>query len=341
MATMPTTLRLRWTGKRSEHLLLNVSARGPGDLDLKLIGTDFDKLYSAKVKESSAKSLQSSNFTGNLEDWKSILGFALQHRRPDGPLPDSLQGIEAVGAVSGSTLTVTIQRKIDDITQRLGTIKLEETEDEEVNTLEWASQAVAASDELRSQLETSQASLMSLQNQVARLTNELDNLVKAKKEHEDELLSKFAALLNAKKLKIRDQQRLLAGAQVDQDVADEVSTARNDTAKRAPGPSREGKRKANGAAQPMEDELTPDEDDEQADRTTVNEEDEDEQRRRQETPETDDEDMADDEVAAAGPDGAGATTQPDNSQTTRRIETRATVNDGDDDDDDDETEDEL
>ncbi|CAK3853364.1 hypothetical protein AC578_8593 [Lecanosticta acicola] len=314
---MPTTLRLRWTGKRSEHILLNVIHRGPRDLDLKLIGTDFEKLYSGKVKDSSAKSLQASNFTGNLEEWKSILGLALRHLRPSGTLPEHLQGIQAVGAIDGSTLTVTIQRRIDDITQRLGTIKLEET-DEEVNTLEWADQATAASDDLRSQLETLQSSVASQQKQITRLTNELDNLIRAKKEHEDELFSKFAALLNAKKLKIRDQQRLLAGAQVDHDAAQEVNDARSRTARREPGASRKGKRKANDAPKPTQDGDTEDEDDEETDLGTANGEDDEEERRRQETPETDDEDIAEAELGGSV-DGAGTTTQPDDSQTTRRV----------------------
>jgi hypothetical protein len=49
---------------------------------------------------------------------------------------------------------------------------------------------------------------------VAKLTAQLEQLTDAKREHEAALLEKFKLLLNEKKLKIRDQQRLLADAQI-------------------------------------------------------------------------------------------------------------------------------
>ena len=45
--------------------------------------------------------------------------------------------------------------------------------------------------------------------------SQLDNLIEEKTSHENALLEKFRQLINSKKLKIRDQQRLLAGAKVD------------------------------------------------------------------------------------------------------------------------------
>lgn len=62
--------------------------------------------------------------------------------------------------------------------------------------------------DLRGNLKTSQARVEDLDRQLAALT-------KAKIESEAELISKFCDLINAKKLKIRDQQRLLASAQPD------------------------------------------------------------------------------------------------------------------------------
>lgn len=43
----------------------------------------------------------------------------------------------------------------------------------------------------------------------------MQQFIREKKTAEDEMLAKFMQLLNNKKLKIRDQQRLLAGAKVD------------------------------------------------------------------------------------------------------------------------------
>lgn len=48
-----------------------------------------------------------------------------------------------------------------------------------------------------------------------RLQKQLKELIQAKEEHENALLQKFTEVLNAKKLKIRDQQRLLATAKID------------------------------------------------------------------------------------------------------------------------------
>lgn len=318
---MATILRLPRTD-HAARLLLHVTRTGTNDLDLKLIGTDQEHLYHGSIKEASINSLQASNFSGDLQQWKSVLLFALLHQRSEGFLPDLLQGVETVAAISGSVVTVTIRKNIAGITQRLGTIKLEQDDErEQVGVFDWVDSAVATSDQLRSELGTLQDSVLQQRQELSRLQNELDNLIKAKKEHEDELLSKFAALLNSKKLKIRDQQRLLSGAKIDADAADEVSSARSSVGRpRHAGASGKNKRKARAAASPAEDgdggqENVPAEDE---DEDGIED---DAERRRQETPETDDEDVDEDELDAQ-PDGSGLTTGPDGSRTTGRMATR-------------------
>lgn len=276
-------LRLRRTDNKkptSEHILVNVTKNGRNDLDLRLIGTDKEALFETSIKQSAIKSLQERNFTGNLEDWKALLKFTFFHSRPDGAIPDYLQGVEAVGAISGSTLTITIRKNIGGITQRLGTISLKETDEEDlVNGLDWTEVAATASDELRAKVETLQASVESQKNELAKLSTELDMLVKAKKEHENEMLSKFAALLNSKKLKIRDQQRLLQNGNIDTDTAaiGDVSPMKTPTARS----SRSGKRKANGPPQS----ASPDTEDEGGDNP-------DEASTQQHSPEPDEADVA-------------------------------------------------
>ncbi|KXT16271.1 hypothetical protein AC579_473 [Pseudocercospora musae] len=243
-------LRLRRTDHKSEHLLLKIGKIGRRDLDLKLIGTDQYVAFIGSMAEADVKSLQERNYTGDLEEWKTVLRFALLHEKPDGTLPDFLQGVETVAAISGSTSTITVRRNIGGITQRLGSIKLalDKDKDEEIVPMEWVDVAAATSDDLRDQLATLAASVQTQKDQIAKLSTELDMLVKAKREHEDQLLSKFAALLNAKKLKIRDQQRLLNGAKVDAVAAEEISSTRASRTSRKAGASRGGKRKANSAA---------------------------------------------------------------------------------------------
>ncbi|KAI5368213.1 putative DNA repair protein XRCC4 [Septoria linicola] len=238
-------LRLRRTDNKSEDLLLNVAKEGRGDLDLKLIGTNKSELYVLSFAEADTKSYQDRNFKGNFEEWKTLLKFALLHRQPESTLPESLQGVETVAAINGSTATITIRKNVDGITQRLGTIHLQEnTAATEIDIFDWVDTATAEAYDLRSQLEVLQASVESQKDAVAKLTTELDMLVRAKKEHEDELLSKFAVLLNAKKLKIRDQQRLLQGATIDPGTAEEVNNARSLRTSKKAGASRSGKRKA-------------------------------------------------------------------------------------------------
>lgn len=87
--------------------------------------------------------------------------------------------------------------------------------------------------------------MKSQQQRIADLAAELDALVKAKKSHEGMLLNKFAALLNSKKLKIRDQQRLLAHAKIDPKAAAQVQQTRSTSTRKAAA-SRPSKRKANG-----------------------------------------------------------------------------------------------
>lgn len=241
-------LRLRRTDDKSaKHMLVNIAKEGRKDLDLKLIGTDQSELFVVSFKEADTKAYQDRNFKGNLEEWKTLLMFALLHHKPEGLLPDSLQGVETVAAISKTNATITIRKKVGEITQRLGTIPLQKT-DTEVDTLEWVDAAAAEADGLRLQLDVLRASVESQRDSIAKLTTELDMLVRAKKAHEDELLSKFAALLNAKKLKIRDQQRLLKSAKIDSDAAIDVSRSKSARTPREASSSRGGKRKANGAS---------------------------------------------------------------------------------------------
>ncbi|KAK3719735.1 hypothetical protein LTR37_004272 [Vermiconidia calcicola] len=285
-------LRLKRTDKPDQHLLINVSQTSSRPLDLKFIGTEYEHLYHASVKESNVKALQTSNYGGDLNEWKEVLRYALQRERPQDHLPDPLQGLETVAAISGKTLTVTLRKNIGGITQRLGAIKLDQDDErEEVSAFDWVDTAVSHADELSGQLETLQASVSGQQEQVVQLTKQLDDLVKAKKEHEDELLKKFVALLNAKKLKIRDQQRLLNGAQVDPAAAEAVGASRAGTSRtRKAKTSRNGKRKVDEA----EDGRDDDEMEEDGDMPEALK-DYDEERQEEETPPRSDGEETDDE----------------------------------------------
>jgi hypothetical protein len=282
-------LRLHRSDKQGQHLLARVSQVGNKSLDLKLIGTDHEHLYHAEVKESSVKSLQANSFSGDLGEWKAILKYALRHEREHDKTQESFEGLETVASISGKTFTITIRKNIGGITQRLGDIKLlQDDEKEEVDAFEWVHTAVATADSMRTELESLQASMDEQRQQVANLSQQLDDLARAKKDHEDELLSKFTALLNAKKLKIRDQQRLLAGAQIDPEAAEAVWDARGGTGRsRKSNQSREAKRKANAGNDTDDEDMNDD--------AGVDDQDEDEHRQNETPPRSEDEATEDEE----------------------------------------------
>lgn len=64
-------------------------------------------------------------------------------------------------------------------------------------------------------ISTLSTQLQAAEKSIKELQASLDDLVLSKKEHENMLLGSFAQVLNEKKLKIRNQQRLLASTNVD------------------------------------------------------------------------------------------------------------------------------
>jgi hypothetical protein len=92
-------------------------------------------------------------------------------------------------------------------------------------------------------LKSRNTALQDKDEQVKKLEESLAELVKSKIDYENQLLEKFSLLLNEKKLKIRDQQRLLASSNVDPARLEAVEESRAVSGHSA-GPSRKGKRKA-------------------------------------------------------------------------------------------------
>ncbi|KAG9683614.1 hypothetical protein KCU76_g12977, partial [Aureobasidium melanogenum] len=237
------------TDVANDFVLVNVEPSGSDPLDLKLVATDGQSPFVTSVRQNQIQKLQASSSHIQLDHWQSILSAVLLQSIPNDP---TLAGVEAVANVSPSQLTITIRNKISGITQRLGVITLDKDEDEDIQLYDWTGFAVFRADGLAHQLATFQSTVAEHQKTIDDLTAQLDDLVKAKKSHQDEMLRKFAALLNTKKLKIRDQQRLLAHSKVDPTTADHVQQARSGTTGRKPDLSRSSKRKADANVQESE-----------------------------------------------------------------------------------------
>ena len=169
--------------------------------------------------------------------------------------------LEVFAILSSTELSIVIRRKLGEIKQRLGEIPLQRNEEYEIDTLKWAHTAVSRGNTLASDLQSLQTKFSDQETTIAKLNQQLEDLISAKREHDEALMTKFCELLNAKKLKIRDQQRLLASAKVDPKRALEVRASRNDHGRRTPASSRKAKRKA----APLEEEGEEEDGDDDAD----------------------------------------------------------------------------
>lgn len=86
---------------------------------------------------------------------------------------------------------------------------------QEIDSIKWAATAVMSFNTVEKNMEDLRVKYEEQSLIIEKLSQQLEELIKAKIEHENALIGKFRDLLNAKKLKIRDQQRLLATAKVD------------------------------------------------------------------------------------------------------------------------------
>lgn len=129
---------------------------------------------------------------------------------------------------------------------------------------DWAGTAAEATSSALAEMSALQSKYAEQKDTIDRLSGQLDELIKAKAEHEKALVEKFHLLLNSKKMKIRDQQRLLATAKVDggtgrlakqkspicssmltrKSTVEQEQPADEESGSRKPGPSRTSKRKA-------------------------------------------------------------------------------------------------
>lgn len=143
--------------------------------------------------------------------WEELL-YAHLLRRPAKTKAVHLgreETLEVRAAITGEQLAIIFRKNVSGITQRLGEITLEKDEAQEVDAIAWAATAVLRCDDLEIEAEELKQKYEDQRSTIQDLHQQLEDLIEAKKQHEIALLEKFRDLLNAKKLKIRDQQRLL------------------------------------------------------------------------------------------------------------------------------------
>lgn len=120
--------------------------------------------------------------------------------------------------------------------------------DEAIQLFDWCGGAALEREKFQGTVAAEKARVSDLEARVTELRHQLDELTESKKITETELMEKFCGLLNEKKVKIREQQRLLSTTQVDPSklVAARAAQASRPktTENRKPAPSRRAKRKA-------------------------------------------------------------------------------------------------
>lgn len=99
--------------------------------------------------------------------------------------------------------------------QRLGTVTLKQDDDQAIQLFDWTGVAASRADNLGEEISTLKTKYREAETTIKQLHSQLEELIEAKNEHDDQLIGKFVQLLNEKKLKIRNQQRLLSTAKVD------------------------------------------------------------------------------------------------------------------------------
>jgi anion-transporting ArsA/GET3 family ATPase len=124
---------------------------------------------------------------------------------------------------------------------------------DKIDLFEWCGQIITSKETTASELASQRKALQEKDDEVKKLEANYEELVNLKNSHENELLEKFSLLLNEKKLKIRDQQRLLASSNVDPAKLAAVEEDRSERHHSAV-PSRKGKRKAGLEIQSHEEE---------------------------------------------------------------------------------------
>ncbi|KAI1622162.1 hypothetical protein EDD37DRAFT_637202 [Exophiala viscosa] len=234
--------RLSKADKEKSPILVRVSRKEGGhDLDLDLLATDGDAAYTGKVRARNLKRLRAKNYDGNDDDWTSILSYVFGVKTSSKVPAAHRENLDVQCSVSGKdpngTLSIILRNKVEDITQQLGSIDLPQTEEtDDIDLFGWTVQAIDKRDELELTNTDLHEKVQAKNETVTSLQKQIDELVQAKAEHEHQTLAKFAVLLNEKKLKIRNLQRVLSTAQADPKKLKELQAVIGDEA-----PSRGGR----------------------------------------------------------------------------------------------------
>ncbi|KAI4122769.1 MAG: hypothetical protein LQ338_005627 [Usnochroma carphineum] len=300
-------LRIPRAYSPGDYVLLNTSPNGSSPLDLRLLATEGTEPYVKTLKHSRISKYRAKSNHLSDPQWEDLLRSTLLQERITKPNDveqkdvgdeDPSKDLELVSSLSHSKITITFRKSISGIHQKLGELSLPADPEADINLFDWASTAVARAERLQTETLDLQRQLAGQTQTVQKLNEQLEDLIQAKKEHEDALVLKCCLLLNEKKAKIRDQQRLLHTAKPRTEQVKETLSPRQQRSarKRSPKASRSGKRKASA---PPAAASRDEEDGAFEDKDVKIEEEEEEPDSEQVTPQHSDLDETEDEVDAS------------------------------------------
>ncbi|KAJ5343356.1 DNA double-strand break repair and VJ recombination XRCC4 [Penicillium brevicompactum] len=218
MSSPERVLRFERSDETGAFVLIHVSHQGPALLDLTLTATEGESPYVSVVKQARLKDLRAKSYQGSEDEWTGIVAFFLG-QSPSSDRPDGVTGLEASASMSGSdqnkTLVITIRKRVQSITQRLGALSLKQDDEQSIELFDWTGISAARANDLEQQVSSLASRHTFAENTIKKLTQQLDELMDAKAHHENQLMANFTHILNEKKLKVRNQQRLLTAATVD------------------------------------------------------------------------------------------------------------------------------
>ncbi|GAB0133841.1 hypothetical protein EsDP_00002235 [Epichloe bromicola] len=236
----PRVLKFVRTDEESSSVLVHVSSKGSKALDLKLIGTEGAAPYACSLRHDRVSSLRVKNCPVSETEWQNILISIFQQ--------ELHSDIRATATVqSESSIVLTVRKQVQGITQRLGAISLNYEVNETIELFDWCAISVDALTQIQESATESAGKFSGMQASVDDLKSQLDELIQAKQEDEVALLQKFRDLLNEKKVKIRQQQKIIMELSVNGRGTSEEPKSKDEQSGLKPSGTRATKRKAKAA----------------------------------------------------------------------------------------------
>ncbi|KAI0555828.1 hypothetical protein F4679DRAFT_6881 [Xylaria curta] len=230
-------LRFPISGREDDSFLLQVSSNGSGPLDLKLVGSESTAVFVLKLRHKKIDEYKASPGHCTDEEWQQILTSTFVDLKP---VPDT--EIRADVQSDGTSVILSFRKNIQGITQRLGSIKLDENVRTEISPFDWCASAITSRTKVTDELVAATAKIKSLEHTVNELKAQLNDFITTKEEDETKMLEKFRDLLNEKKLEIR--RLLISTPGVDPEKLANIGGGDGQDVHRNAGPSRSSKRKA-------------------------------------------------------------------------------------------------